>query len=73
MLRRKQACQLGAAAFLLPGLACLVAVFVPALRGTGFWEFSVRYWWQLFFAGSALYCVALIACALIHRRRSTEH
>jgi len=49
-----------------PGIACLVALFVPALNGTEFWVFASRYWWILIMLGLLLSVIALIACQFLN-------
>ncbi|BCT92614.1 hypothetical protein LYSHEL_16380 [Lysobacter helvus] len=67
-MHRRNACGALASVFLLPGIACLGAVFVPSLHGTGFWNFAVQHWWQLFLVGGVLFYAARIACAFFFRR-----
>lgn len=70
MKTRRSICRALAVSLTLPGIVCLVALFVPALQGTGFVAFSARYWWLLLFSGAILSIVGLAACQSVKEART---
>lgn len=70
MKTRRSICRALAVSLTLPGIVCLVALFVPALHDTGFVAFSARYWWVLLFSGAILSILGIAACQFVEKART---
>ncbi len=67
MKNPRTTCRALSLSFLLPGILCLAALYIPALHGTGFSTFAANYWWTLLFCGAALCILSLVVCQFVKR------
>ena len=67
MKNSRTTCRALSLSFLLPGILCLAALYIPALHGTDFSAFAEKYWWTLLLSGAVLSILGLIVCRFVKR------